>query len=362
MAESVLALRDILVRHGETAVLRVADLAIARGEVLALLGPNGAGKSTLLRVMGLLQRPDEGSVSFCGVEAQRRSSLALRRRIAVVFQEPLLLNESVYRNTALGLRLRGVNQLESERRIRPWLERFGIAHLSSRPARSLSGGEAQRTSLARGFAIEPELLLLDEPFSALDPASREALLGDFHRIVKESKTTTVLVSHDRRECFGLADRIAVLQAGQLLQLAAPEKVFFQPATESVAEIVGSENRLRGTVRSHDGQLSVIDLSVTQVYAAGQFRAGAKVIVCIRPEEISLACGPRPVEWQNLLSGEVLAIQPGIETQRIVLNCGSLKLIALIRRSSLSEMKLAVGNEIRIGFSASAVHVIESAGD
>ncbi|MBI2211376.1 MAG: ABC transporter ATP-binding protein [Deltaproteobacteria bacterium] len=145
MAEALLALREILVRYGGSTVLQVAALSVRPGEVLAIIGPNGAGKSTLLRVMGLLEQPTEGRVYFRGREIEPKDSLAVRRRMASVFQEPLLLNASVYENAALGLKLRGLSQREAERRVRPWLERLGIVHLAGRRARSLSGGEAQRT-------------------------------------------------------------------------------------------------------------------------------------------------------------------------------------------------------------------------
>ena len=132
---------------------------VYKGEVLALIGPDGAGKSTLLRVMGMLQRPDIGDVLFHGENAFDSNSLALRRHIATVFQEPLLVNATVHQNASLGLRLRRISRAEIDRRLGPWLQRMGIAHLAGRSARTLSGGEAQRTSLARALVLEPELLL-----------------------------------------------------------------------------------------------------------------------------------------------------------------------------------------------------------
>ena len=216
MAQALLALQGLSVRYGEASILNIPALAVQTGEVLAIIGPNGAGKSTLLRVMGLLEQPAEGKIYFQGQEAAPRNTLALRRRMASVFQEPLLLNASVYENAAMGFTLRGLDRHSMERRVRPWLERLGIAHLVRQPARSLSGGEAQRTSLVRALALDPELLLLDEPFSALDPPTREGLLLDLETILREEGITTVFVTHDRNEAFMLGDRVAILMGGELL--------------------------------------------------------------------------------------------------------------------------------------------------
>jgi len=157
--------------------------------------------------------------------------------MASVFQEPLLLNASVYENAALGLKLRRLDGRAAEQRVLPWLERLGIAHLARRQARSLSGGEAQRTSLARAFVLDPELLLLDEPFSALDPPTRDELLLDLETILRETGITTVFVTHDRNEAYMLGNRVAVVIGGRVLQIGATAEVFAQPVNEEVARFV-----------------------------------------------------------------------------------------------------------------------------
>ncbi len=238
MAETLLTLRDIEVRHGDCTVLQVPALALSQGEVLGILGPNGAGKTTLLRVMGLLQRPTSGKLRFQDQEVTRTNTFALRRRIASVFREPLLLDTTVYDNIALGLKLRGVGRREMDSRVQPWLKRLEIAALSQRRARTLSGGEAQRTSLARAFVLEPEILLLDEPFSALDQPTREDLMGDLAAIFKDTGITTVFVTHERQEALGLSTRLGILSGSKLLQLDATAEVFARPRNEEVARIVG----------------------------------------------------------------------------------------------------------------------------
>ena len=362
MAETLLTLRDVTVHHGEHVALQHASLEVYTGDVLALIGPNGAGKSTLLRVMGMLQRPDNGEVLFRGQNALNGNQLELRRRIATVFQEPLLLNATVYQNAALGLKLRGISQVEIDRRLGLWLERLGIAHLTARSARTLSGGEAQRTSLARALVLEPELLLLDEPFAALDPSSREALLRDFQGIVKETGITTAFVTHDRHEAFALANRVGVLNQGDLLQLGSRENVFLRPETESVAEIVGIENRLAGVVETSDGDYVTIKINDGRVHAKGYFRAGTKVVACIRPEEVSLSLGYCEANDLNRLTGKVIAVSPGMTHHRISLDCRGFNLIALVDRKESFDLNLSEGDEMTAIFSPTAVHVIDDKKD
>ena len=355
-------LRDVAVHYGEHVALQRTSLEICGGDVLALIGPNGAGKSTLLRVMGMLQRADNGDVLFRGRNPFDGNPLRLRRRIATVFQEPLLLNATLYQNAALGLRLRGISRREIDRRIGPWLERLGIGHLAGRSAGTLSGGEAQRTSLARALVLEPELLLLDEPFSALDPSSREALLNDFQRIVKETGITTVFVTHDRQEAFTLANRIGVLNQGRLAQLGSREEVFRRPETESVAEIVGIENRLAGVVETFDGDHVTIKINDARIRVEKRFDVGAKVIACIRPEEVSLNLGRCRADDFNRLRGKVVTVSPGMTHDRISLRCKGFDLIARVERKESIDLTLCEGNEVTALFSPTAVHVIGAKGD
>jgi tungstate transport system ATP-binding protein len=357
VAETLLTLHDVAVHHGKHVALQGASLEVPTGDVLALIGPNGAGKSTLLRVMGMLQRPDNGTVVFRGQNALNGNSLELRRRIATVFQEPLLLNATVHQNVALGLKLRGLGRAEIDRRLEPWLQRLGIAHLAIRSARTLSGGEAQRTSLARALVLEPELLLLDEPFSALDPASRAALLRDFQRIVKETGITSVFVTHDRDEAFTLANRVGVLNHGHLLQLDSRENVFLQPETEAVAEIVGIENLLAGKVETFDGDHVTIRIKDVRIHGKGRFDAGTKVVCCIRPEQVSLRLTGCEANDLNRLTGKIIAVLPGMIHHRITLDCGEFNLIALLDRKESFELTLHEGNQVAAVFSPTAVHII-----
>ncbi|MFQ5473187.1 MAG: ATP-binding cassette domain-containing protein, partial [Dehalococcoidia bacterium] len=202
MNEVKLSVRGLKMSRGGRQILDVSTLDVFVGETLVVLGPNGSGKSTLLQLIALLETPDEGEILVDGVRADK-DALGWRRRMALVFQEPLLLDTTVERNVGSGLSIRGVPRRERPQRIRDWLGRFGIDALADRAAKTLSGGEAQRTSLARALVLDPELLLLDEPFAALDAPTKQALVDDLERILAQARKTTVLVSPARRAVSGV---------------------------------------------------------------------------------------------------------------------------------------------------------------
>lgn len=209
-------LQDLLLARGGQTILRVKEFRLAEGERLAVIGPNGAGKSTLLKVLALLERPTTGAVFFRGVKVTAKNALAFRRRMAVVFQEPLLLNTTVFNNVAQGLKFRGIDGAELQRRVDYWLERLSITGLRSRTPLHLSGGEAQRVNLARAFVLEPEIIFLDEPFSALDFPTRFNLLEELGELLVKTGTAAVFVTHDFTEIPFLTDNVAVMDRGEVV--------------------------------------------------------------------------------------------------------------------------------------------------
>jgi tungstate transport system ATP-binding protein len=219
-------------------VLEITSLAVKHGEVLAIVGPNGAGKSTLFLVLAHLLKANRGEIRLNGQPIDSFRDLDYRRQIALVLQEPLLMDRSVYDNAALGLRFRGTSKVETRERVTRWLERLGVAHLADRPARKLSGGEAQRVSLARAFVLQPNLLLLDEPFTALDSPTRMRLLEDLESVLNETKMTTIFITHDLPEARKLATRMAVMLDGRIEQSGIPQEVFDRPANSQVAAFLG----------------------------------------------------------------------------------------------------------------------------
>ncbi len=229
----MIQIRDLLIQRNGRDVLRIDALDIPRGETLVVVGPNGAGKSTLLLALGHLLAPARGEILFDGQSILKLNELEYRRRISFVFQDPLLLDMTVEQNIALGLKFRSTPRAEVQERVGRWIKQLGIESLAKRRAGQLSGGEAQRVSLARAFILEPELLLLDEPFSSLDPPTRSKLLEDLSALLLENHRTAIFVTHNLNEAAKLSHRIAVMIGGMLRQVGTVKQIKSDPADETV---------------------------------------------------------------------------------------------------------------------------------
>lgn len=229
----MIKIRDLLIQRNKRDVLCVDSLDIQRGETLTIVGPNGAGKSTLLLALAHLLKPARGDIKFDGKSVNKWNDLEYRRKISFVFQAPLLMDMTVEQNVALGLKFRGASKEETRQRVGRWIKVMGIEPLSKRRAGQLSGGEAQRVSLARAFVLEPELLLLDEPFAALDPPTRAKLIEDLSVILDKEHRTAVFVTHNLSEAARLNHRIAVVIEGKLRQVGRAKQIKISPADESV---------------------------------------------------------------------------------------------------------------------------------
>ncbi|MFT3892634.1 MAG: ABC transporter ATP-binding protein [Anaerolineales bacterium] len=229
----MIQIRDLLIRRNGRDTLRIDSLDITRGETLTVVGPNGAGKSTLLLALAHLLRPARGDILFDGKSVREWNALEYRRKISFVFQAPLLMDMTVEQNVALGLTFRSTPKDEIQARVGKWMKALGIESLAKRRAGQLSGGEAQRVSLARAFVLEPELLLLDEPFAALDPPSHARLLDDLSNILKQDSRTAVFVTHNLKEAAKVSHRIAVIVDGMLRQVGTAKQIKSHPADETV---------------------------------------------------------------------------------------------------------------------------------
>ncbi|HET8569510.1 MAG TPA: ABC transporter ATP-binding protein [Candidatus Limnocylindria bacterium] len=351
---SALSVHGLRVRRAGRDVLSVDSLGLAAGETLAIVGPNGAGKTTLILALAALV-PYEGEVLAGG--APIRDPLAYRRRIAMVFQRPLLLDRSVLDNAALGLELRGVGRRERHDRAREALARLGIAELADRRARGLSGGEAQRVSLARALAVRPEILFLDEPFSALDAPTRERLVADLGRVLRADGVTTVLVTHDRDEALSLGDSVGVLIAGRLRQVGPAADVFAMPADPEVAAFVGVENVLPARVERASDELTTLRVADVVIEVTAEPPAGdALPLLCVRPDDVVISRAAPATSARNAFPGRILRLEPLGRRMRVVLDCG-FPLVAHVTAGSARELALREGETVTASFKATAPHLL-----
>ena len=358
---NILEMHDVVVKRGGRVTLSVDHLEVKQGEILVVIGPNGAGKSTLLLALNRLLQPESGQILYRGQPLEAEDELSYRRRVALVLQDPLLFDTSVFDNVAMGLRFRGLPRGEIRWRVEDWLSRLGVSHLLHRRARKLSGGEAQRINLARAFTLQPEVLLLDEPFSALDAPTRKQLLEDFQALLANMSLTTVFITHDLDEALYLGDRVAVLLGGRLRQCGTPDEVFTAPADREVAAFVGVETVLSGKVAAAQDGLLTVDVMGYRLEAVGEVSPGRPVLVCLRPEDITLL--PQSLESKgvssarNRLSGRILRCIPqGGALVRVVVDCG-FPVVALVTRLSAQEMGLEPDVPVMASFKASAIHLI-----
>ena len=355
----VLTVNNLKVERGSISVLDIPHFDLEEGENVAILGPNGAGKTTFLLTLARLLKISQGELLFKGQDISLPAmTVPYRRRLAMVFQEPLLLNTTVFNNLAAGLKIRRMGRTEIERRVSKYAELVKITHLLNRDARKLSGGEAQRTNLARAFATEPEMILLDEPFVNLDAPSRDALIDDLHSILRQTETTAILATHDRLEALRLADRLAVMDGGRILQIGACKEVMNHPANEVVASFVGMETVFSGDVLSVSDGSFVVAVEGHAVEAFGNVKKGEKILCCIRPENIIIshdnAMGGTSV--RNNLPAKIVKIVPHGPFFKVHLDCGFF-LASYVTQQSMENLSLQAGKGVTVSFKATAVYVI-----
>lgn len=350
--------RDLAVARGGQPVLEIERLELPAAAVTAVIGPNGSGKSTLVGTLQLLLRPQRGEL-LLGGEPMGADAVGTRRRMAAAFQQPLLLSMSVRSNVELPLRLRGLRRRERRERAERWLERFGVGHLGGRHARQLSGGEAQRVSLARAFAAGPELLLLDEPFAGLDAPTRVELIDDFAAILSETRPTTMLVTHDRDEALRLGDYAALLMEGQVRQWGTAREVFDRPVDAEAAAFVGMENVWPAELAEATAGGAVYRADGALAEWVGGSAPPAVGLVCVRPEQIRLGHAGAAA-GRNCVEGIVREARPAGAVVRVRLEAEP-TVTADVSRGAWEELGLATGDCAAAWWRAAAVHVIADRG-
>lgn len=352
-----LVAEDIRHRPGRAGFeLDVDRLEVAAGSTLALIGPSGSGKTTLLEVLGLLARPDAGRVLLGGREVGVHDRAA-RRQMAAVFQRPYLFKGSVAENVAYGLAVRGVPKSERIARVEEALERVGLAGYASRSAHVLSGGEAQRVSLARALVIEPRVLLLDEPLASLDRLLRRKLTRDFATILSDAGVTVVYVTHDQDEALIVADTIAIMNEGRIVAHGPAEEVAGLAADAWSAGFLGVEPAMLGRVVLVAEGLARVEHGEAAVYLSGSPEVGSEVFFSVRPEDVLLfeSGAELPATTaRNRMEAVVTEVEPRGATRYVTLDAGGLRLAATVSRAAATELGVAAGARVLAVFKASAV--------
>lgn len=378
--------------HGRL-VTSVDELSIPPGETFVLLGRNGSGKSTLLRMLALLEAPDSGRISYFGRPVHVKD-LPARRRMAIVLQRPVAFQGKVWRNVALGLKLRRDPRAEIRSRVDEILEMLDIAHLAQADARRLSGGELQRVALARALVLRPDILFLDEPTSALDPSVRARFRHDLMGAARRLGSTVVLVTHDQVEALGLADRLAVMDEGRIVQQGPSDEVITKPRSRTVAALLGTETIWRGRVEdTRQGLCLIRTRAGLPVEVVSNCPRGEEVTVAIRAEDLALSveAGPGSASsvrnrWPGIVEeltseGSVVRVRvrlgrpgarpsgdglpgvadspswladPGVSGDSMV-DC---RVMALVTRPAVAELGLMVGTKVVVAVKATAIHVLE----
>ncbi len=311
---------------GPVAAVRSVSLTVENGELFTLLGPSGCGKTTLLRMIAGFCDIDAGTICFDGERIDRLPPH--RRNIGMVFQNYAVFpNLTVGGNVAYGLRARGIAAAESKRRIDEALRLVHLEEMGERWPHQLSGGQLQRVAIARAVVIEPRVLLLDEPLSNLDAKLRVEMRGEIRGLVKSLGITAVYVTHDQEEALAMSDRIAVMRAGALEQVAPPAAIYRDPATVFVAEFMGTTNLLTGTVRRHEGEIAIVAVGGHEFAIADRRPLGAAVQLSLRPEALRL------IEGRN-------AIPPG--WHRLSARLGRIELLG-----ALTRFEAVVGDDLRL---------------
>ncbi|MCX7324440.1 MAG: ABC transporter ATP-binding protein [Hyphomicrobiales bacterium] len=352
-------LRQIDKRFGDLKAADSISLNIQSGEFVTLLGPSGCGKTTALRIMAGLETPDRGEVLIRDRDVTRQPSY--RRNIGMVFQSHALFPHlSVRDNVAFGLKMRGVARPERYTRAELALELVRLGGLGARMPSQLSGGQQQRVAIARAIVFDPEILLLDEPFGALDRKLREALQIELRELTRKIGITAVFVTHDQEEALILSDRIAVMNAGRLEQFSSPAELYERPVSRFVADFMGVRNLIDASaIRSGDTYVAKRGALTFPIRNGVEFQDGQDFTIAIRPERITLQ--RRSASDRTSAAGIVRSViyQGAQSTYSITMEgADGLELIVRSATSNVDGAPLTVGERVKVVWPAEAIRILE----
>ena len=330
------------------------SFTVREGELFVLLGPSGAGKSLLLEMVAGFDAPDEGTIRIAGVDVTRAPPEA--RNVGMVYQDLMLFpNMTVAENIAYGLKARGVSGGEISLRVARFAGMLDIHNLLERRPMILSSGQKQRVALARALAIEPAVLLLDEPFSSVDAPLERILWRELKDLHRETKTTMLLVTHDRAQALALGRHIGIIRDGRIEQVGAASDVFERPLTRFVAEFTGATNILRGSARAGTMGLSEFSTDALRLQSTGE--ATGRCLGVIRPENITVSSQAGEANADNVVEGVVETLTRHGLVFEVTGRFGGVPLTSVVTPQTLRQLALAPGRRIVFSFEAQSVHTL-----
>jgi len=350
----MIRIRDLFVTLGDF-TLKNANLDVSEGEYVVIVGPTGAGKTVLLESIAGLYPILRGQVWLRGKDATRLAPE--RRGMSIVYQDHALFPHlSVRENILFGLKMRKVRTDEMAKSLRLITDLLGIDDLLERRPTTLSGGERQKVALARALCVQPDVLLLDEPLSALDPGTREAMQEELRRLHCTLRITTLHVTHDFEEAATLGERIAVIGEGEVKQVGPPEEIFRRPNSEFVARFAMSRNIFKGETFQAETGKRLFKVGQTLFHVADGHKVSNRAVV--RPEDIMISLAEAPSNGGNVFSGEITQITDRGSTLYITVGLPP-EITALMTRNSFRELGLTRGMKVKVFFEASSVHVFQA---
>jgi spermidine/putrescine transport system ATP-binding protein len=357
MTATLLEIDRVAKRYGDQTVVHDVSLAITKGEFVALMGPSGCGKTTTLRMIAGLEKPDSGEIRISGRRVNDDPAWA--RDTPMVWQSYALFPFlSVRRNVEFGLKQRRTPAAERRRKAGEWMERMGIAQLAERSSSQLSGGQRQRVALARALATEPEILLLDEPLSALDPHLKVKMQSELVRLHRELGITFVCVTHSPSEAFAMADRVVIMNAGRMEQVGTPRDIYRRASTRFVAEFIGGSNLIEGSVRRDGSGIgAIIDTALGSIRTADTGDVtGDRATLVLAADRIAVSRLAQGRE--NEVGGRVATLEfVGSAVTVFIETAGGVELLAQLSSRDLDAMPLAVGDAVYASWPADAGHLL-----
>ncbi|MBW9221117.1 ABC transporter ATP-binding protein [Methanothermococcus sp. SCGC AD-155-M21] len=360
----MIVLDNISKEFNRQMVLNGINLSVRDREIMVLLGPSGCGKTTLLKIIAGLIKQDRGSILIN--DESMDNYPPQERNIGFVFQEYALFpHKNVYENIAFGLKIRKLQESEIKSRVNEIMEILEIQHIRNKRISQISGGQKQRVALARALVIDPCVLLMDEPLSALDPVLRERLREELREILKKLGVTGLYVTHDLTEAMLLGDGVAVMNKGVLQQVGKPDEIFYHPKNEFVAKFVGVKNILKGTLLNLEKDNAIIEINNNnlkfniKVKKYPIFERVREISLCIHPEDVMLENIKNMEEIfkkyprdYNIIRGKVIDIIPNGSLLKVTVDIGPLDLYSITTRNLLD---YEIGDEVIVLFSKEASH-------